>query len=271
MAHSRSPQIHAAFAEQCGVQLEYAKAEVAMGGFPQFVDQFVASGGRGLNITLPFKTQAYKYVNSRDAFAQAAGAVNTIKCQPDGMSQGFNTDGIGLVNDLQQRHGLDLTGKTILILGAGGATQGVLQPLLKCAPKAVWVANRTKSKAVSLVVRHADEFPLVTLSAMAFDKIPQVADVVVNATSTGLQGGALLIPAEFIRNAFCYDMSYGAAAHFQSWAAANGAKKSVDGLGMLVEQAAESFLIWQGQRPMTDPVVAFLREELREDLRQTQR
>lgn len=264
IAHSRSPQIHVAFAQQFGLKISYEKAQVPLNGFATFLDQFFATGGKGVNVTVPFKLEAYEYVDTLDEFASVAGAVNTIKYSCEGQRLGFNTDGIGLRNDLQQRFGLTLRNKSILILGAGGATQGVLRPLLDCAPKALWVANRTVAKGVSLVAQHQGAYPSVDLQAMSFDDVSRHADhqhidIVINATSTGLDGGAPLISADLVDGRFCYDMSYGDAAQFQRWAIEQGASQSVDGLGMLVEQAAESFYIWTAHRPRTEPVLAMLR------------
>ena len=259
IAHSRSPQIQQAFAAQFDDNMVYEKALVETGEFARFVDAFAASGGCGLNVTLPFKLDAAHYVDEMDDLARAAGAVNTIKIEANGQRLGFNTDGIGLLNDLQIRHELDLTGKTILLLGAGGASQGVLRPLLEAAPRRVVITNRTVVKAEALAASQTGDFPNVELLACAFDALSEAPDVIINATSMGLGGDTPPIAKGLLRHAFCYDMSYGPSAKFQVWAQQHGAQHSVDGLGMLVEQAAQSYFIWRGLRPQTDPVVESLR------------
>ena len=262
--HSRSPQIQQAFAAQFDDNMAYDKALVEVGEFAHFVDAFAASGGRGLNVTLPFKLDAAHYVDELDGLARSAGAVNTIKIEANGKRLGFNTDGIGLLNDLRIRHALDLTGKTILLLGAGGAGQGVLRPLLEAEPRRLVIANRTVGKAEALVAAQSANFPNVELMACAFDALSESPDVIINATSMGLSGDIPPISKDLIRHAFCYDMSYGASAKFQAWAQQHGAQYSVDGLGMLVEQAAQSYFIWRGLRPQTDPVVESLRTHLQQ-------
>lgn len=270
VAHSRSPQIHRAFAEQFDDQIAYDKAEVEPGGFADFVAEFERSGGCGLNVTLPFKLDAFEYVQQRDDLAQAAGAVNTILLARGQPSRGFNTDGIGLLNDLTTRHGVNLEGKVVLILGAGGATQGVLQPILQARPSKLVIANRTLAKAQALVAQQqsrVDSQSRVTMQAVGLGQIEEKPDVIINATSSGFSRGADmtaegLISPECVVGSFCYDMSYGAAAVFRGWAATHGAVSSVDGLGMLVEQAAQSYFLWRGKRPRTEPVLAMLRGHL---------
>ena len=263
IAHSRSPDIHQAFAQQFGVRISYEKVLVEVGGFAAFADEFARQGGAGMNITVPFKADAFAYAAETDKSAAAAQAVNTLVFRSGQPVRGYNTDGIGLCNDLQQRHGLDLNGKDILLLGAGGAASGVIQPLLAALPNSLVVANRTVARAHQLVNHHmgwlSEDAPL---SACGFDELDGSFDIVINATSTGLTGATAPIAPRFVQNVFCYDMSYGDAAVFARWAQQHGAAISVDGLGMLVEQAAQSFFLWRGERPQTDPVVAALRATL---------
>ncbi len=267
VAHSRSPEIHQAFAAQFGDVIEYTRAEVTLGGFKAFADEFAQSGGRGMNVTVPFKRDAFDYVTTRDDLAACAGAVNTISFAQNfaqnGHSQGFNTDGVGLLNDLVQRHRLALSGRVVLLLGAGGAAAGVIAPLLGAGVKQLIVANRTVAKAQALVAhlqeRLGDNIPL---AAAGLNNITAPVDIVINATSFSLGGGAVPVAPHIIKGTFCYDMSYGPAAEFCRWAAQNGANTSVDGLGMLVEQAAVAYYLWRGNHPETDPVVAHLRDSL---------
>lgn len=261
IGHSRSPEIHGAFAAQFGDEIQYDKAEVALDGFEAFVDAFARGGGCGMNVTVPFKNAAFEYVTQCDARASAARAVNTIKFEADGKSLGFNTDGAGLLNDLR-RHGVEIAGTTVLMLGAGGAAQGVLEPLLEAGPERLVIANRTLSRAAELASRHAQDHPYTSISAVGFDQIAPGADLVINATSIGLSADESPLSAAAVNNTFCYDMSYGAAAKFCRWALEHGAKTSVDGLGMLVEQAAESYFLWRGKRPQTQPVLDMLRKSL---------
>ena len=260
--HSRSPDIHRAFAAQFDDDMQYDKALVEPGDFDHFVDAFARAGGCGLNVTLPFKTDAFKYVDECDALASAAAAVNTIVLSNGEPSRGFNTDGVGLVADLTRRHGQDLQGKNILMLGAGGAAQGVIEPLLEAGAQQLVIANRTIAKAEALVAQRLALNSAAALSAVGFDGIQTAPDIVINATSSGLSGGAELIDPVWVAGAFCYDMSYGAAASFCAWAGQHGARQSVDGLGMLVEQAAQSYFLWRGRRPSTTPVLAMLRAAL---------
>jgi len=260
--HSRSPEIHQAFAAQFGDAIEYGRMLVKPGEFAAYANEFAASGGRGMNVTVPFKVDAFRYVDTRDALAEGAGAVNTIVFSDVG-SQGFNTDGVGLMNDLVLRHKVELANKTVVLLGAGGAALGVVNPLLDARPTKLIVANRTLANAQALVARQrARRGNDAPLSALTLDGLETPPDVIINATSSGLSGSGALIDAGLGHGAFCYDMSYGDAAEFYRWAAANGAHRSVDGLGMLVEQAAEAYYQWRGKRPATQPVVDQLREGL---------
>jgi len=258
--HSRSPEIHRAFAAQLGDAIEYGKALVEPGEFAAYANDFAATGGRGMNVTVPFKVDAFRYVDTCDALAEGAGAVNTIGFTDVG-SQGFNTDGVGLMNDLIVRHKVELTNKTVVLLGAGGAALGVVNPLLDARPNKLIVANRTLANAQALVARQrarrGDDVPLY---ALALDGLETPPDVIINATSSGLSGSGALIDAGLVRGAFCYDMGYGDTAEFCRWSAANGASRSVDGLGMLVEQAAQAYYQWRGKRPRTQPVIDQLRK-----------
>ncbi len=263
VAHSRSPQIHQAFAQQFAAQITYEKVLVEPGQFAAFVDQFAAQGGAGMNVTVPFKADAFAYADETDELATAAQAVNTLVFREGHPVLGYNTDGIGLCNDLQQRYAVEVRGINVLILGAGGAASGVLQPLLALSPNKLVVANRTLSKAQELVQHHLQFLPAgAPLACSRFEQLQGNFDLVINATSTGLSGDTVRIAPAIVEHAFCYDMSYGPAALFCRWAQQQGAAQSVDGLGMLVEQAAQSFFLWRNQRPQTEPVVKMLRASL---------
>ncbi len=261
IAHSKSPRIHTLFAEQTGQRMEYRAIQVDIGGFPQAVGNFEVAGGKGLNVTVPFKQDAFDLMDARSARAARAGAVNTIALE-DGRRVGDNTDGVGLVADLAN-HGVGLSGRRVLLLGAGGAARGVLAPLLERAPARLLIANRTPEKARELAAAFGDLGPVEgcgfeALAGMQFD-------VVINATAASLDGRVPDVPERVLApDAFCYDMMYAAApTAFVAWARAQGAAQAVDGLGMLVEQAAESFHVWRGVRPQTAPVIAALRAEMR--------
>lgn len=260
IAHSRSPEIHQAFARQFGRTISYERVLLEKGQLPGFADDFFAQGGLGMNVTVPFKVEAYDYAASTDPMATAAHAVNTLAASTSGGPKGYNTDGIGLCADLEQRYGVKLAGAKIVILGAGGATAGVIQPLLAANPQALIIANRTLSTAQHLVALHTSPSGMRTdLHACGLDQLSGDFDLVINATSIGLSGVNIEFDPGLVSGAFCYDMSYGRAATFAGWASANGASESVDGLGMLVEQAAQSFFLWTGLRPETNPVCAQLR------------
>ena len=257
VAHSLSPMIHQAFAAQQSVDMTYEREWVALDGFVEFAQGFCHSGGFGMNVTLPFKGDAYEWCSRHDEAAHCARAVNTIVCQTEnGLPLGYNTDGLGLVRDLQVRHRQAIEGTRILLLGAGGASQGVLHPLLAANPQHIDVANRTASKAHAMALAVADE----RVTGMSVQDVCGPYDLVINATSLGLSGESISLVADVVRDAFCYDMVYGEKAVFQRWALQHGAKVSVDGLGMLVEQAAESFVLWHTHtgitRPDTDAVIA---------------
>ncbi len=258
--HSKSPAIHRSFAEQCGIDLEYRAIEVEAGGFAAAVQSFRASGGQGLNITVPFKLEAYALADRRSARAQQAGAVNTLRFETDGAIYGDNTDGIGLVRDLVVNCATPLVGRRVLILGAGGAVRGIVGPVLEEGVARLLVANRTISKAKELVAMFAGH---AELDACGFDALASRGfDIVINGTAASLQGEALPLPPDiFAPNALAYDLMYGEApTPFLQWAREHGAARISDGLGMLVEQAAESFFIWHGRRPETAPVIVALRK-----------
>lgn len=258
IAHSKSPQIHARFAEQTRQRLTYDAILVDLGGFEQAVGNFQGNGGKGLNVTVPFKQDAWRLVDKRSQRAELAGAVNTIKIEANGDLLGDNTDGLGIVRDLTVNHGALLKGKRILILGAGGAVRGVLEPILAEQPAAVTVANRTVSRAQELAQLFRERG---TIDGCGFDELEGPFDVVINGTAASLQGEVPPLPDHLLAdNALCYDMMYAAEpTAFVDWATQHGAAKAVDGLGMLVEQAAESFFIWRGVRPETAPVIEELR------------
>lgn len=260
IAQSRSPEIHLAFAAQFGDVIEYTKHLVTLDGFGAHAQAFAAAGGCGLNVTVPFKTHAFKFVDECDDAAAAAGSVNTILFQPDGGSRGCNTDGVGLLNDIKYRHGVYLTGASVLLLGAGGAAAGVVLPLLNSGVAQLMIANRSKDKALALVAKFETIFAQKgVLSALGLDEIPSKADVIINATSFSLTGGSVPLKPSVVQGAFCYDMNYGKSAEFCRWASANAAKCSVDGLGMLVEQAAEAYWLWHAKRPNTEAVMTQLK------------
>lgn len=260
IAHSKSPRIHGLFASQTGQRLSYEAILVDLGGFEQALGNFQAHGGKGCNVTLPFKEEAWRLMDQRSERAQMAGAVNTVVFRPDGSRFGDNTDGVGLVRDLTHNHGVALGGRRILILGAGGAVRGVLGPLLAEGPATVVIANRTVSRATELARAFAERG---AVQACGFEALTGQFDVVINGTSASLQGDLPPLPDQILApGAWCYDMMYGAQPTvFMNWALADGGRP-VDGLGMLVEQAAESFLLWRGVRPQTAPVITALREAL---------
>ncbi len=260
--HSRSPQIHAAFAEQTGQHLSYRAQLVELGGFAAAAREFFAGGGKGCNITVPFKLDAYAFADEQSGRARRAGAVNTLALQSDGSIYGDNTDGVGLVRDIEQNLVWEVHGKRVLVVGAGGAVRGILEPLLKRHPTALVIVNRTLEKAEQLAREFAD---LGAVGASSFEALAnRQFDLVINATSTGLRGESLPLPSNLLaQGCCCYDMSYGAEpTPFMRWAACEAAWAVADGLGMLVEQAAEAFCIWRGVRPQTRPVIEMLRASL---------
>ena len=256
--HSLSPRIHAAFAEQTGEALVYERLLAPLEGFRDAVERFFAEGGAGLNVTVPFKQQAWEMAGRHEPRAARAGAVNTLWREADATLVGDNTDGAGLVRDLRVNSGVTLGGARVLVLGAGGAVRGILEPLLKEAPAEVVIANRTLERAEGLRDLFADTG---SLGVSTFEALAGPFDVIINGTSASLQGDLPPLPAGLVTPAtLCYDMMYSQAeTAFNAWARQQGAGLCLDGLGMLVEQAAESFLQWRGVRPDTGPVMAMLR------------
>ena len=264
IAHSKSPQIHAAFARQTGQALSYEALLAPVDGFAQTVADFRAQGGRGLNVTVPFKLEAFALAERHTPRAQAAGAVNTLAFDADGVL-GDNTDGAGLVRDLTANLDFALAGRRILLLGAGGATRGVLLPLLDSRPARLTIANRTVAKAEALAALFAARAGDTALDACGFDALAgRRFDLVINATAASLADELPpLPPGLYAEGALAYDMMYGRApTRFMRAALADGAARVADGLGMLVEQAAESFTLWRGVRPDSAPVLAELRRQL---------
>jgi shikimate dehydrogenase len=259
--HSKSPWIHARFAELTGQTLQYGKRLIALDGFATAVSAFMAEGGRGCNITVPFKFEAAALASHTSERATLALASNLLSFR-DGEILADNTDGAGLVNDIQRNAGLALSGRHLLLIGAGGAAAGVLGPLILARPASITVANRTLSKATDLVERHAALALLQKTELLAQDLrgLTGNFDVVINATASSLSGAGVPVAASTLKpGALAYDMMYGPAAQgFLSWAREHGAVAR-DGLGMLVEQAAEAFLIWRGVLPPSQPVLAELR------------
>ena len=255
VSHSRSPVIHRLFALQTGQDIQYELLQVAPDNLEQAVRQFQRTGGKGLNVTVPHKAAVVKLCDHLSERAATAGAVNTLSFR-EGEIHGDNTDGIGLLRDLVINMGVTLEGSNILILGAGGATRGIVGPLLEMQPSMIRIANRTIDKADALV-EHFSRFGPV--SACRFDVVPvsDKYDLIINATSASFKGEAPPYPqAAVSAETFCYDLSYGLTpTPFSEWAREQGAAKSVMGWGMLVEQAAESFHIWRGVRPDTAPVL----------------
>ncbi len=252
IAHSKSPLIHAAFARQTGQDMTYEAILAPKDGFATSVAAFVAAGGRGANVTVPFKEEAFRLATRLAPRAERAGAVNTLVF--DGGILGDNTDGAGLVADLTRNLNCSLAGRRVLLLGAGGAARGVVEPLLDQQPAALVIANRTVSRAHEL----ADLFGR-GVTASGFDETGGPFDVVINATAASLAGELPpLSPAIFTTDTLAYDMMYGRDTPFLAFARGHGAA-TADGLGMLVEQAAEAFYVWRGVRPDTAAVIASLR------------
>jgi shikimate dehydrogenase len=264
VAHSQSPFIHAAFAQQTGEAVVYGRVLSPLDGFVDTVRQFQAAGGLGCNITVPFKFEAPTLATRCSPRAALAQAANVLRFDADGW-YADNTDGIGLLRDIEVNAGVPLAGRRVLLVGAGGAAAGVLGPLLEARPAEVVVANRTAAKALALVQRHAAlaDAQGCTLRAATLDAPGTGFDVVINASASSLQGAASPVPASTLApGALAVDLMYGAAAApFLAWAAAHGATGR-DGLGMLVEQAAEAFALWRGVRPQAAPVLAALRARL---------
>jgi shikimate dehydrogenase len=256
--HSLSPQIHGMFAQQFRMELDYRRIHVDVGGFDQAVDSFRAGGGQGVNVTVPFKVEAFELADERSERAGLAGAANTLSFRNDRILAD-NTDGVGMCRDITRNLGVDVSGRRVLVIGAGGAVRGVLGPLLAERPGTVMIANRSVDKADTLAETFAEQGPV---QSGGFQQLPGLSfDLVINGTSASLQGELPPLPADLFREgALAYDMMYGRErTPFLRWAAANGAAEVADGLGMLVEQAAESFHVWHDKRPDTAPVIEKLR------------
>ncbi len=257
--HSKSPQIHQAFAAQTGEDVIYTKQCVDEDKFAIEAKAFFEAGGHGLNVTVPFKQDACVFADELTDRAQAAGAVNTLARRSDGSILGDNTDGCGLVSDITDRLGWQLRAAKVLILGAGGAVRGVLEPILAEGPSLVVIANRTAPKAKILADMFASSGEI---TGVGFDDIDDIAfDVIINGTSASLSADVPPVPSScIVEHTKVYDMVYGAEpTAFMKWAVKQGATQVSDGLGMLVGQAAESFRLWRGVVAKTDPVIALLR------------
>ncbi|QBM18609.1 shikimate dehydrogenase [Marinobacter sp. JH2] len=261
--HSKSPRIHSLFAQQTGEPVEYTAIQAPLDDFTGTVKQFFEGGGKGLNVTVPFKEEAWALAEHRTPRAEKAGAANTLYLDQENDLVADNTDGVGIVRDLRDNQNVPLKGVRILVLGAGGAVRGVLGPILAEQPAALTLANRTVAKAEALVRLFADEAADVELSACGFEQPAQPFDVIINGTSASLQGDLPPISGNVIGpDTVVYDMMYSLqTTTFNQWALDNGAQRVYDGLGMLIEQAAEAFQVWRGVRPETALVV----DELRND------
>ncbi len=259
IAHSLSPRIHAAFAKQVGIDLDYAAIEAGPAEFDALLAAFAGKGGHGANVTLPLKEHAFRLCKDASPRARRAGAANTLIRDGDGW-RGDNTDGVGLVRDLTERHGLDLRARRVLLLGAGGGARGVAPALLDAGIDSLYIVNRTASNADALADALGDPARVHTRYLADLPALGEF-DLIINATSATRGGELPHLPMSMVgRRTAAVDLSYGEAAiPFLAWARANGCHDSIDGLGMLVEQAAESFELWHGVRPDTDHVYATLR------------
>lgn len=259
ISHSKSPLIHQQFANQAKQDMDYLAIEVPLTGFSHSLAELQQTY-KGINITVPFKEQAWRAVTARSAYAQRAGAVNTITFNDDGSIYGDNTDGIGLCRDLIDNNVVVLKDKRVLLLGAGGAARGVIEPLLAHHPSELYIANRTTNKAIQLAELFQD---FGEISAGGFDDVSGAYDVIINATAASLQGQTPPLSADSLASGCCcYDMMYSQQdTAFISWAKQHGVMKTIDGLGMLVEQAAEAFRIWRGVKPDSKAVIALLRNQ----------
>ena len=260
--HSKSPQIHKLFAKQTDQSLIYTAELAEIGQFDQAVKNFIKDNGKGLNITVPFKEDAWKLAQKHSDRAKRAGAVNTLRLEQDGSLYGDTTDGTGLVRDLTDNHHIAINDKTILIIGAGGAVRGVIEALLERRPASILITNRTKEKAVQLAKDFSD---LGNIDGCGLDEISDHSfDIIINGTSASLHGDLPALPDSiFDKHSCSYDMMYAAQATvFMQWSIDNGVGHVFDGLGMLVEQAAESFYIWRGVKPETVSVIRDIRNSL---------
>ncbi|GAB2804439.1 shikimate dehydrogenase [Dyella kyungheensis] len=262
ISHSLSPRIHQAFARQFGLELSYQTIDAAPAAFASAVREFFAQGGAGANVTLPHKTAAFEMADVRSEAAVRAGTANVLTPLPGGRIAAHNTDGAGLVRDITERHSVDLRGHTALLLGAGGAARGVAWSLLDAGVHTLTIVNRTPETADALADAIGDPARAHT---RYWEDLADLGafDLIVNATSAGVLGKSLDLPFAVVGNrALCYDLSYGAAATgFLAWARTAGARYAFDGLGMLIETAADTFELWHDKRPDTDPVYAELHQQ----------
>lgn len=261
ISHSKSPRIHRLFAEQTAQDITYDAQDVPAESFEDAITLFFSQGGKGLNCTVPLKELAWQRADRLSERAQFSKAVNTLALQEDGSILGDNTDGLGLVADLTTNHSITLTNSRILILGAGGASRGIIAPLMEKSPSQLVIANRTVDKAITL----SHEFSqLGDITGCSYDEIKNKQfDLILNATSASLTGKLPPLADDILApNGCCYDLAYGnLPTAFVEWGLAHGAEKSIDGLGMLVEQAAEAFYIWRGVRPETKRIIGLLNLE----------
>lgn len=260
--HSLSPNIFKMFAEKTGQPLLYQKILAPIDQFTQTIEDFRHKGGKGLNVTLPFKEQAFRIAQRHNNAARLAQSANTLKFTDQGDIFAANTDGVGLIRDIENNHHCNIAGKRILLIGAGGAAAGVIAPLLSKSPKQFHLANRTVEKAIALAKRFAQ---LGEITTSGFDDLKGVTfDLIINASSASLYGKLIPLPPSILsEHCLCYDMVYQPELTvFLQWAQKNGAIQSLDGLGMLVEQAAESFYIWRGSHPETQAIIHQLRKSL---------
>ncbi|MDP2070610.1 shikimate dehydrogenase [Methylotenera sp.] len=261
IAHSKSPLIHEAFARQTGQDISYERILAPLDGFDETVRELIKQGYKGVNVTVPFKFEAFQLANQYSSSALGAGAANTLSFKNQTIAAD-NTDGAGLVRDVEQNLNVQIAGKRVLLIGAGGAAEGVLQPMFKSKPKSITVVNRTLDKAIGMIkkVEAQSQFGNTILSACTFEELQgQAFDIVINATSAGLNDTALpILNTIFAKDCLAYDMMYGRETLFIKLAKDNGAQVA-DGLGMLVEQAAEAFYIWRGVRPETHSVMQQIR------------
>ena len=265
ISHSKSPQIHMAFAQQTGQKLSYRAHKVAKDKFASAAKTFFNNAGKGLNVTVPFKLEAFHFADHLSDRARRAGAVNTLQLKADGSIYGDNTDGAGLVTDICQNLGWKVANRRVLLLGAGGAIRGILEPIIKQQPSHLVIVNRTVSTAQTLANSFSD---LGNVRACSFEALEaNQFDVIINGTSASLAGELPPLPSDLISDdGCCYDMMYSAnPTPFMRWGAENLAWAVADGLGMLVEQAAESFYLWCGVRPQTAAVIEAIRSDLEVD------
>ncbi|SFE97843.1 shikimate dehydrogenase [Nitrosomonas sp. Nm166] len=260
VSHSKSPLIHAAFAQQTHQSMQYTAILAPLDAFQATVANFRQQGGKGLNVTVPFKLDAFQLATRLTERATIAQAVNTLKFENDEML-GDNTDGAGLVRDIESNLGISIATKRILLMGAGGAARGVILPLLQQRPSLLAIANRTPRKAEALMEQFEDYGNIYPYHFMSLN---EHFDIIINATSASLQGTLPELPGNIFTHAvLAYDMMYGREpTHFLKFAQLNGVCQVADGIGMLVEQAAESFFLWRGIRPQTKPVIAMLKSQL---------